>query len=302
MTVNQQQGGGQWQLLGTFVLTPGQRHLRLTDQANGYVIADAVMAVPEDAPMANSAIWTPVLTEAGTYDVFARWSAHPNRASNAPYTIRHQTGETTVLANQQQNGGQWQLLGRFDLAPGQATITLTDDANGYVIADAIQLTQISASGPKLYYLHTDHLDTPRAVTDETNKVVWRNLPLNEPFGNNPPEEDPDGDGQDFTMNLRFPGQYADKETNTNYNYFRDYDPNTGRYVQSDPIGLAGGINTYAYVGGDPLSYTDPEGLWALNAAGALTGFVSGAVSGYISSGGRVNGALIGGAAGHWSGL
>lgn len=260
VTVNQQQGGGQWQLLGTFVLTPGQRHLRLTDQANGYVIADAVMAVPEDAPMANSAIWTPVLTEAGTYDVFARWSAHPNRASNAPYTIRHQTGETTVLANQQQNGGQWQLLGRFDLAPGQATITLTDDANGYVIADAIQLTQISASGPKLYYLHTDHLDTPRAVTDETNKVVWRNLPLNEPFGNNPPEEDPDGDGQDFTMNLRFPGQYADKETNTNYNYFRDYDPNTGRYVQSDPIGLAGGINTYLYSAANPMVYVDPFGL------------------------------------------
>lgn len=52
----------------------------------------------------------------------------------------------------------------------------------------------------------------------------------------------------------------DKETNLNYNYFRDYDPNTGRYVQSDPIGLDGGINTYAYALNNPLKYSDPDGL------------------------------------------
>ena len=47
---------------------------------------------------------------------------------------------------------------------------------------------------------------------------------------------------------------------SNYNYFRDYDPAIGRYVESDPIGLGGGLNTYAYVGGDPLAAFDRLGL------------------------------------------
>ena len=68
------------------------------------------------------------------------------------------------------------------------------------------------------------------------------------------------------MPLRFPGQYFDKETNLAYNYFRDYDPAMGRYVQSDPIGLAGGINTYAYVASNPLLVSDSSGLNPMAAA------------------------------------
>jgi RHS repeat-associated protein len=60
--------------------------------------------------------------------------------------------------------------------------------------------------------------------------------------------------------LRFPGQYFDKETNLHYNYFRDYDPSLGRYVESDPIGLRAGLNTYAYGLGDPIANFDPNGL------------------------------------------
>jgi RHS repeat-associated protein len=64
----------------------------------------------------------------------------------------------------------------------------------------------------------------------------------------------------FEMNLRLPGQVYDAETGLHYNYFRDYDPATGRYVQSDPIGLSGGLNPYAYVEGNPVSFVDSNGL------------------------------------------
>ena len=57
-----------------------------------------------------------------------------------------------------------------------------------------------------------------------------------------------------------PGQYFDAETGTNYNYFRDYDPAVGRYVESDPVGLQGSLNTYAYVGANPIAYSDRRGL------------------------------------------
>lgn len=83
------------------------------------------------------------------------------------------------------------------------------------------------------------------------------------FGTTAANEDVDGDGTKFSYNLRFPGQYLDKETGLHYNYFRDYDPGTGRYVQSDPIGIDGGLNTYLYANANPLSYVDPEGKSAV---------------------------------------
>ena len=115
----------------------------------------------------------------------------------------------------------------------------------------------TANPPLVYYIHADHLDTPRAVVDKNNALRWRWFA--EPFGTTAPETNPTGLGA-FTQNLRFPGQYADLESGLFYNYFRDYDSTSGRYVQSDPIGLQGGVNTYAYVGGNPVSLTDLFGL------------------------------------------
>ena len=137
------------------------------------------------------------------------------------------------------------------------------------------IKQASPTDPiQVYMIHADHLNTPRVIVDSTGTPVWRWRNHNA-FGDNPPDEDPDGDGVKFKYNLRFAGQYFDTETGLHYNYFRDYDPKTGRYLSSDPIGLAGGLNTYGYALQNPLSYIDPTGkyvppllLWILG--GALT--------------------------------
>jgi len=116
----------------------------------------------------------------------------------------------------------------------------------------------SLSDQQLVYVHSDHLNTPRLATNADQQPVWQWQ--SDAFGWGNANEDLDGDGQLTRIQLRFPGQYHDAESGLHYNYFRDYDPSTGRYIQSDPIGLAGGLNTYAYVSGNPLSYIDPLGL------------------------------------------
>jgi RHS repeat-associated protein len=135
----------------------------------------------------------------------------------------------------------------------------------YVWDDSQPIAQIdyAPGNEKLFYLHTDHLATPRLATDSAQRVVWRYE--GEAFGASVPNEDPDGDGARVTINLRFPGQYYDAETGLHYNWHRYYDPKIGRYITSDPIGLKGGLNTYAYVSSGPLRWVDFTGLWRYNA-------------------------------------
>jgi RHS repeat-associated protein len=147
---------------------------------------------------------------------------------------------------------------------------------------------------KLHAIHTDHLGTPRLITNETNTPQWQ-WPYSA-FGDNAPTgilKPTTSAGSAFTSipatqgsgtttatllavsnptqinNLRFPGQYADSETGLFYNYYRTYQPNQGRYTQNDPIGLSGGMNRFGYVGENPLSYTDPEGLLIMSTLGGV---------------------------------
>ena len=105
------------------------------------------------------------------------------------------------------------------------------------------------------YIHTDHLNTPRLATDPNQAITWRWE--SKAFGNTA--------SQSFgvTINLRFRGQYFDAETGLHYNYFRTYDPSIGQYIESDPIGMNGGTNTFAYVRGNPLRLIDKLGLFCV---------------------------------------
>lgn len=107
----------------------------------------------------------------------------------------------------------------------------------------------------LYYTHPDHRSTTLRVTDGAQALKWDAILT--PFG-----ETHSLPAQALTYGPRFPGQFIDNEGNTGWhqNWFRTYDPSLGRYAQSDPIGLRGGRNTYAYVSGNPIGFADAMGL------------------------------------------
>lgn len=126
-------------------------------------------------------------------------------------------------------------------------------------------------GSKHYAIQTDHLNTPRRLVQSDGQVAWQwaysafgdekptiaknrfaNTDLNQSFGGT--------NVAAVTFNLRYPGQYFDVESGLHYNLNRSYSATIGRYTQSDPIDLQGGWNRFGYVGGNPLSYSDPEGL------------------------------------------
>ena len=124
----------------------------------------------------------------------------------------------------------------------------------YIYLNGEPLAQVNAGSPEtVTYLHTDHLGTPKYGTNAAGAQVLSWAP--DAFGNGAPTGS-------ATVNLRMPGQYFDAESGIFYNWNRYYNPAIGRYISSDPIGLAGGINTFLYAGANPVMAADPEGLYS----------------------------------------
>jgi len=147
------------------------------------------------------------------------------------------------------------------------------DAMGHPIQETVFIDNLpvavlrpggtNASIVNAFHVYADQINTPRVITRASDgRMVWR-WDGADPFGFHQPIERIDG-SPEFVYNLRFPGQLFDRESNNHYNYFRDYDPQSGRYIQSDPIGLKGGVNTYSYTESNPTSLVDPFGLAATN--------------------------------------
>jgi RHS repeat-associated protein len=169
--------------------------------------------------------------------------------------VQRQTSTTTRFVYDEAG----QLIGQYD-STGTA-IQQYISLNGMPVGMIVSPSQAATANQRLKYVEPDQLGTPRAIIDPTRNVaIWRWDENSEGFGDTAPNTDPDADGTQLIFDLRFAGQRYDQASGLYYNYFRDYDPSTGRYAQSDPIGLNGGISTYGYVGGNPLTGFDSFGL------------------------------------------
>jgi RHS repeat-associated protein len=233
-----------------------------------------------------------------TYNHRGRMATATNGGVTATYTYnalgqriqRTASGVTTLYAYDEAG----HLAGEYTAAGAliQETVWLGD-------TPVATLRPNGSGGVEVFYVHADHLNTPRLVTDTANNVRWSWE--SDPFGTSGPNENPASLGV-FEYHLRFPGQQYDAVVGLHYNYYRDYDPAVGRYVESDPIGLKGGPNTYLYANARPLDSIDPNGLdpvrgavWGGNAGTAIGGVLGGPPGAWI---GRVLGSGIGAGLGY----
>lgn len=206
----------------------------------------------------------------GTPPIDFGYDANANITSETGWTyvydlsnqlIRVSSGTTQVAEYTYNGAGQ-----RIKKVTQRETRIFHYDLKGHLIAETNQSGQILAeyiyigdqllsvikAGETVYYYHNDHLGTPQILTDDTGTIAWKAVYT--PFGGAVASM------QTVENPFRFPGQYYDTETGLHYNYFRYYNPQTGRYITPDPIGLEGGINLFLYVEANPVSWMDPWGL------------------------------------------
>jgi RHS repeat-associated protein len=222
-------------------------------------------------------------------------SSRPNRMSNVPRTFDMHSFNGMPIATLRPKGAN------SGTPLGIAGTTTGNPANGATAANANNVgnnTTTNRVNVEVFYVHADHLGTPRVVTRSTvatganapssatptspgaiNKAVW--MWNSDPFGttgatgaggsaNSAPTKNPQlvtGTAAQiaaatFEQNLRMPGQFEDAETKSFYNYFKDLDPFTGRYIQSDPIGLKAGFATFGYGFQSPIRNRDKFGLFS----------------------------------------
>jgi RHS repeat-associated protein len=130
------------------------------------------------------------------------------------------------------------------------------------------LALVDSTGTVSYVLN-DQVGQPQKMLNGSGAVSWQRVAgifgdtVSQPVGTTSANP------------MRFPGQWYDGTTGLHYNYFRDYEPTTGRYLETDPIGLEGGVNVYAYVGGNPVNRADPNGEFGNPVTGAIIGALSG---------------------------
>lgn len=187
-----------------------------------------------------------------TYDAERRLSGFNYATRSAAYTYDDASQRVQKVVNgvatlfAYDDGGR--LIGEYN-------------ASGAPFLETIYLGNIPLvlfKGNAAYYVHSDYRNTPRVIENGSRQVVWRWDAT--PFGDSAADSNPSSLSSTFTYNARYPGQYYDSESGLHHNWHRSYDSALGRYLESDPIGLNGGINTYAYVGGNPIRDTDPTGL------------------------------------------
>lgn len=220
----------------TATATTGGASQTLAYDANGNTISDGLLTFAYDAR-------NRLATAAGGASVDYAYNAQGQRA------FKHVVGGPLNGVERYVYGLRDELLAVLDGAG-----TVVEETAYLDDGRPVALMRDGAVFPML----TDRLGTPRQILDPaTGTPVWT-WEAKEPFGSEVPDELVSGSR--FVYRGRFPGQVFDAETGLSHNGFRDYDARSGRYIQSDPIGLEGGWNTYGYVGGDPMSRTDIMGL------------------------------------------